>query len=169
MQAQRVDLNALIGEVLDLYRDHEDAVRFETDTDPNLPRVDADPGRLRQLLHNLVKNALEALEHRPSPHIRLVTCCDAGAACQFVELRIEDNGPGIPEAILGQLFEPYITTKIKGTGLGLAIVKKIVEEHGGMIWAENASQGGAKIVIRFPVRPSNQKRDIREQPKEEIT
>ena len=77
-------------------------------------------------------------------------------ACKFVEIRIADNGPGIPEDVIGQLFEPYVTTKPKGSGLGLAIVKKIIEEHGGMIWAENNETGGARIVIRLPVEKQDQ-------------
>ena len=69
----------------------------------------------------------------------------------FVELRVEDTGTGIPEHMIQNLFEPYVTTKPKGSGLGLAIVKKIVEEHGGLVWAENRVQEGASIVIRLPV------------------
>jgi signal transduction histidine kinase len=69
-----------------------------------------------------------------------------------VELRVADDGPGIPAEIMGQMFEPYVTTKPKGTGLGLAIVKKIVEEQGGVIWAENLTDGGACFGIRWPVR-----------------
>jgi signal transduction histidine kinase len=68
-----------------------------------------------------------------------------------VELRVEDTGPGIPEHIMERLFEPYVTTKPRGTGLGLAIVKRIVEEHGGWIWAENPATGGTAIVVRLPV------------------
>jgi nitrogen fixation/metabolism regulation signal transduction histidine kinase len=67
-------------------------------------------------------------------------------------MRFEDNGPGFPEPLLGQLFEPYITSKHKGSGLGLAIVKKIVEEHSGMLWAENCKDGGACITLRLPVQ-----------------
>jgi nitrogen fixation/metabolism regulation signal transduction histidine kinase len=63
---------------------------------------------------------------------------------------------GIPEDLMGDLFEPYVTTKPKGSGLGLAIVKKIIEEHGGMIWAENNELGGASIVIRLPVNKEQQ-------------
>jgi nitrogen-specific signal transduction histidine kinase len=63
---------------------------------------------------------------------------------------VQDNGSGFEEAVLGRLFEPYVTTKAKGTGLGLAIVKKIIEEHGGIIWAENID-GGARVVARLPV------------------
>ena len=73
----------------------------------------------------------------------------------FVEIRISDNGCGIPEDLLGQLFEPYITTKTKGTGLGLAIVKKIIEEHGGMVWMENNTpDAGASAIIRLPLYTS---------------
>ena len=74
---------------------------------------------------------------------------------QFVELVVRDYGPGFPEEELSQYFEPYVTTKPKGTGLGLAIVKKIVEEHGGMIRAENSDPQGARIIIRFPIMTSN--------------
>ena len=66
-------------------------------------------------------------------------------------LELTDNGPGFPEDMLANIFDPYVTNKPKGTGLGLAIVKKIIEEHGGSIVAENAPEGGAKIVIRLPV------------------
>ncbi|HYY16519.1 MAG TPA: ATP-binding protein, partial [Gammaproteobacteria bacterium] len=70
----------------------------------------------------------------------------------FIELRIEDRGAGIPEALLNQLFEPYVTSKPKGTGLGLAIVKKVVEEHGGVVWLENnVKRPGASAIIRLPV------------------
>ncbi|WP_240992089.1 ATP-binding protein [endosymbiont of Riftia pachyptila] len=59
---------------------------------------------------------------------------------------MQDNGPGFDQQILKNLFEPYITTKQKGTGLGLAIVKKIVEEHSGIVWAENCKDGACMIV-----------------------
>ena len=68
----------------------------------------------------------------------------------YYEMRIEDNGPGVNEVMMEHLFEPYVTSKPKGTGLGLAIVKKIVEEHGGNIWAENLSVG-ACLVVQFPM------------------
>jgi nitrogen fixation/metabolism regulation signal transduction histidine kinase len=72
------------------------------------------------------------------------------AESPLIELSVEDNGSGFDEALLGRLFEPYVTTKAKGTGLGLSIVKKIIEEHGGIIWAENVD-GGARVVARLPV------------------
>ncbi|QKT03495.1 HAMP domain-containing protein [Ectothiorhodospiraceae bacterium 2226] len=148
MQSVPVDLNALVNEVLDLYRGDE-RLQILVNLDPKVPRVEADVGRLRQVLHNLVKNALEAMGRADKGRLSVSTRCMRDASCRFVELRVQDTGPGIPEAMMDRLFEPYVTSKPKGTGLGLAIVKKIVEEHGGMLWAENVA-GGACIVIRLP-------------------
>ncbi|MEJ2565042.1 MAG: ATP-binding protein [Gammaproteobacteria bacterium] len=147
-----LDLNMLINEVLDLYRDYAQ-VRWELRLQTGLPAVEADVGRFRQLLHNLFKNALEALGERSGGCITITTQCVEESGFPFVELEIGDNGPGFPAELLGRLFEPYVTTKPKGTGLGLAIVKKIVDEHGGMITAEN-TRDGACVVIRFPLDAS---------------
>ncbi|MBI3571254.1 MAG: HAMP domain-containing protein [Gammaproteobacteria bacterium] len=116
-----------------------------------LPAISADAGRLRQVLHNLLLNARDALAGRARPLVQLYTRTLAEKGSSFVELRIEDNGPGFPETMLGRLFEPYVTSKEKGTGLGLAVVKRIVEEHGGSIAAENLVEGGARVTIRLPV------------------
>jgi nitrogen fixation/metabolism regulation signal transduction histidine kinase len=145
-----VDLNRLINEVLDLYRGGEPALDLQVQLDADVPVIEADPGRLRQLLHNVVKNALEAMAGCPKRRLCVTTRMPEEGEPHAVELRVRDHGPGFPEELLGGLFEPYVTTKPRGTGLGLAIVKKIVEEHGGTIWAENA-RGGACIVIRLPL------------------
>ena len=149
LQRRALDMNPLINEVLDLYRGHS-PVRWVLDLDPALPAVEADAGRFRQLLHNLIKNALEALAERRDGCVRIATRRVEQSGFPYMELRVGDNGPGFPADLVGQLFEPYVTTKHKGTGLGLAIVKKIVEEHGGAISAENAREG-ACIVIRLPL------------------
>ena len=156
LELKPTDLNNVINEVLDLYRHETARCRFEVQFDRDTPIIEADDGRLRQLLHNLIKNSLEAMGDQPDAELRISTQCMEKEACKFVEIRISDNGPGIPEDVVGQLFEPYITTKPKGSGLGLAIVKKIIEEHGGMIWAENNETGGARIVIRLPVNKQDQ-------------
>lgn len=144
-----LNLNVIIDEVLDLYRDHA-PVQWVLELESGLPAVDVDSGRFRQLVHNLVKNALEALADHPQGRITVVTRRIEESGFPFVELRVGDNGPGFPPELLGTLFEPYVTTKSKGTGLGLAVVKKIVEEHGGMIVAENSDEG-ACVVIRLPL------------------
>jgi len=152
MQIAPVDLNGIIEEVLDLYRSGGKELQLEAHLETAMPWLEADSGRLRQLLHNLIKNAIEAGGDRPV-RVEVLTHCMEREGCHFIDLQVRDNGPGIPDQILAQLFEPYVTTKLRGTGLGLAIVKKIVEEHGGMLWAKNASEGGAVITIRLPVHP----------------
>jgi len=97
----------------------------------------ADRGRLRQLLHNLLTNAVEALEGQPDGAITVATRLVMRNAEEVAEIVVEDNGPGFQRELLGQVFDPYVTTKPRGTGLGLAIVRKIVEEHGGHVTADN--------------------------------
>ncbi len=138
-----IDLNALVQEVLVLY---EGQVPMQIALEEGLPKVAGDPTLLRQVLHNLVKNAKEALAETMEPQLRIAT----GRGLRGVELRIGDNGPGFPEHLLRRLFEPYATTKPKGTGLGLTIVKKIVDEHGGAIEVRNAQPHGACITITLP-------------------
>ena len=151
LKLRLLDLNTVINEVLDLYRGDEAGVKFSLDLDPALPRLELDSGRMRQLLHNLIKNSLEATLPSRKCRIEIRTALQAEPQGNSVELRLRDNGPGIPADMLGRFFEPYVTDKPKGTGLGLAIVKKIVEEHGGVVFAENPPQGGAAIVVRLPV------------------
>ena len=148
-----VDLNGLVREVADLYRAQEDRRRAKlvVSVDPALGSIVADQGRLRQLLHNLLTNAVEALEGRANGEIVLATHLAQRDAEEVAEITIEDNGPGFQRELIAQVFDPYVTTKAKGTGLGLAIVRKIIEEHGGHIEAENRVEGGARIRIDLPV------------------
>lgn len=144
-ELQAVDLNALIGEVLGLYESSTAAVDAELDA--NLPLVLGDPTQIRQIIHNLLRNAEDALEERPEARIAIRT--ELAGRC--ARLQIADNGPGFPPELLPRIFEPYVTTKARGTGLGLPIVKKIVEEHLGQIEISNAPEGGARIDIRLPL------------------
>jgi len=106
---------------------------------------------LRQVLHNLLRNALEAMEHQDDARVEISTRRVGGADADLVEIKVADNGPGFLQDIVHQAFDPYVTSKPKGTGLGLAIVKKLVEEHGGQINARNREQGGAEISILIPI------------------
>ncbi len=146
-----LDLNRLINEVLDLYRG-DARLRTKARLDPQLPRIEADAGRFRQLLHNLIKNALDAIGENAGCCVTITTQWLHEPDFQSVELRVQDNGPGITPEILVRLFEPGVSSKAKGGGLGLAIVKKIVEEHGGLVWAENVPGDGACIVVRLPLQ-----------------
>jgi nitrogen fixation/metabolism regulation signal transduction histidine kinase len=148
MHWQSLNINNLIKEVLDLY--HHEALSIITALDEDIPCIEADRGRLRQVLHNLIKNALEA--NPAEIQVTIISRYLAENTLECIELRILDRGPGVPLELLDQIFEPYVTTKIKGTGLGLAVVKKITEEHGGIVWMENREDGpGAAVVIRLPV------------------
>jgi nitrogen fixation/metabolism regulation signal transduction histidine kinase len=129
--------------------------------------VEADPVRLRQVLHNLVKNALEAVADHPQGEVVVRTAVAESGECPLAEIQVLDNGAGFDEANLGQIFEPYVTTKARGTGLGLAIVKKIVEEHGGIIWAANRPEGGGCMTIRLPVCAAAAAHSVTQPPAEE--
>lgn len=151
LKLESLDLNRLIQEVVELYRHAPERLEFALRLDPRLPQLQADAGRLRQLLHNLIKNAEEACTGAERCEITIDTRLVQVRYGDMVELVVADNGPGFADDMLAQLFEPYVTSKPKGTGLGLAIVKKIVEEHNGGISARNTG-GGAQVTIRLPVR-----------------
>jgi nitrogen fixation/metabolism regulation signal transduction histidine kinase len=154
MDVSRFDLNQLIAEVAELYR-APGRPGTTLQLQPGLPEIEADRGRLRQIIHNLLANAWEALEGVPSPSVhvatRLLEQGGGAMAGRAAEIVVEDNGPGFRPDVIGQVFDPYVTTKPKGTGLGLAIVKKIVEEHGGAIDADNVRTGGARVCIELPL------------------
>ena len=144
-----MDLNRLVREVLDLYRGSDLNVRIVEDLEAEPACVNGDAGRLRQLLHNLLKNALEAVAEVTDACISVTTRTRDAGGTEQIELCVADNGPGFDSGVMENLFEPYVSTKTKGGGLGLAIVKKIVEEHGGTINAESSDAGGAQIRIRL--------------------
>ena len=145
------DMDKLVHEVVDLYRAQESGIKIVLTSDPTMPPIEADIGRVRQILHNLLRNATEALENTSKGRIDVHVCAAEFDGVDVVQIKVEDNGPGFKESALNQVFDPYVTTKPKGTGLGLAIVKKLVEEHIGSIRAFNNTDGGAVISIRLPI------------------
>ena len=140
-----LDLHALIVEMLGLYE--SSSARIEPRLAPELPLLLGDPTQMRQIIHNLLRNAEDALEGREDPRIEIIT----EPVGRHARLLIADNGPGFPVELLPRIFEPYVTTKARGTGLGLPIVRKIVEEHLGTIEIGNAPNGGGRIDIRLPL------------------
>jgi nitrogen fixation/metabolism regulation signal transduction histidine kinase len=145
LKLSRLDVHKLIKEVLGLYE--ANAIPIVLKLEASRSEVNGDATRLRQVIHNLLQNAQDALQGVAQPQITLTT----EAQGREIHLRVEDNGAGFSESVLARAFEPYMTTKTKGTGLGLAIVKKIVEEHGGRIAIENNQNGGARINIHLPL------------------
>ncbi len=153
LQFVTVSLNDFITDVLYLYRDYPAGIEIKLDLDPRQPLIEGDKNRLRQLLHNIVKNAIEAMQDGHGSLLLISTRTHYRSDMRYVELCFQDDGPGFSETIMANIFEPYVTTKPKGTGLGLAIVKKIVEEHSGLLHLESPPTGGARIVIHLPISP----------------
>jgi len=158
MRLAHFSLNQLVTEVAELYRLQDPAAEIRLDLDPTLPEINADRGRMRQLLANLITNGIEALAGVADGCVELSTRQQRAEGALAAVICVADNGPGFRKEMLGRLFDPYVTGKPRGTGLGLAIVKRIVEEHGGRIEAENRPEGGAKILVLLPV--SDQDRSL---------
>ncbi|MBC7624270.1 MAG: HAMP domain-containing protein [Aeromicrobium sp.] len=149
MKAERLDLNELVLDVLALYQSMP--AKLESDLAPALPQVSADPALLRQVIHNLMQNAQDALVNAENPTVTVATRLVISPAGNNLTLCVADNGSGIRADVMARIFEPYVTTKARGTGLGLPIVKKIIDEHRGTIFAENIAPHGAMITITLPV------------------
>ena len=154
-----LDLNGLVAEVLTLYAEAQEAGQLHADLAVDPPLMLGDAPQLRQVIHNLVQNALDAVSHRPDGHVTVRTqkALTESGELRALRLVIVDNGPGFAEHVLKRAFEPYVTTKTKGTGLGLAVVKKIADEHGARIRLVNlpAASGadqppsGAQVSLSF--------------------
>ncbi len=144
-QLKPVDLSQLTREVLGLYEPI--GSRMKLKLQPGLPPVLGDAAKLRQVIHNLLRNAEDAVGTVSEPRIALSISTEPAGG---IALSVSDNGPGFPSDVIGRAFEPYVTTKPKGTGLGLAIVHKIVEEHHGRTRLENLTPIGARVTVVLP-------------------
>jgi len=157
-----IDLNALVAEVLALYGAAQETGHLHADLAPALPAVVGDSTQLRQVIHNLVQNALDAVADQPDGRVRVCTeiARSEQGELRAVRLQVIDNGPGFSDKVLKRAFEPYVTTKSKGTGLGLAVVKKIADEHGARVRIANLGVGvegdaagglprGAQVSLSF--------------------
>jgi len=170
MKVTKFPLNVLVTEVADLHRVQESGVKIELDLDPRVEYVEADRGRVRQILNNLIVNGAEAVENVPAGLVIAATRLETVGSAEYATITVTDNGPGFTREVLGRVFDPYVTSKPKGTGLGLAIVKKIVEEHGGRVEADNRPEGGGRVRVSLPVTDGSRQmvaRDRRVEPRKE--
>ena len=151
MEPSPLDLNSLVLDTVELYKGDQQHVNIKLDLDANSLNIRGDSVRLRQVIHNLIKNAIESMTVSKQCVVTISTFPFEFTNVRYAGMEISDNGPGFPTDVLGRAFDPYMTTKPKGNGLGLAIVKKIIEEHNGVIRAANKREGGAIINIRFPL------------------
>lgn len=144
-------LDQLIKDVVALYQHEDQRVQFHLKLIGGPPGLSADSGQIRQLLHNLVANSIEAVpaDEQAEVHIRTRLITQAGK--KWLEMELSDRGPGYPQAVLEKPFEPYVTFKTNGSGLGLAICSKIVNEHDGRIAIYNPAVGGAYTTIILPL------------------
>lgn len=148
---EATDLNELVSGVVDLFKSAHRQVSFELELDDQLQPMPADSSRLRQVINNLVKNAIEASAELDEATILAQTRLFSTDSETYVEIEVRDQGEGITSSEAENIFEPYVTNKTRGTGLGLAIVKKIIEEHGGVVSLENNVGPGAAAIIRLPI------------------
>lgn len=154
-----VDINELVNEVIELYRHQVPPVAIRMQLEEKLPSVEADIGRMRQVMHNLVRNSSEAIAGQPDAEIDISTQLQTVSGNEYIEILVGDNGPGFAAEIIDRAFLPYVTSKDRGTGLGLAIVRKLIEEHGGRIKASNKAQGGAEVSILIPLSDHGREND----------
>ncbi|MCB1937120.1 MAG: HAMP domain-containing protein [Nitrosomonas sp.] len=151
LEKQKLDVNQLVMEILSLYEtasttDRTHPIQIKRKLENNLQPISGDSAQLRQVMHNLLLNAQDALAEIDEPVIEINTQSSEDG----IKLIIRDNGCGFSDEVRSRVFEPYITTKAKGTGLGLPIVKKIVEEHEGTIQIQNLKPRGAQVTITLP-------------------
>ena len=149
-----VDLNELVQDIAHLYESDSNVVPLRLELESDCPSVLGDPQQLRQVVHNLLQNAQDAVEAsplRPGQAGEVVIRTQWRPESRRVRLSVLDTGTGFADHILKRAFEPYVTTKVKGTGLGLAVVKKIVDEHGARIDISNRLSGndvvGAQVSL----------------------
>jgi two-component system sensor histidine kinase PilS (NtrC family) len=149
-----VDIGELLEETVALVKgapDAKAALHFTIELCPER-RIEADENALRQVIWNLIRNAVDAMEGEGTIVVSTTTVFAGTESVPYLELTVQDSGPGLDDEAMSRLFEPFFTTKAQGTGLGLATVHRIVEAHQGMIWAEDVSGGeGALFRLMLPV------------------
>jgi len=150
---EREDLGAIVTGVLEFARAElaQAGIALDLVVEPGLPDVAADEAQLRQALLNLVRNAREAMSDRAGGRLRVAVAAAGAPEAPEVRVSVADSGAGISREYLGQIFEPFFSTKERGTGLGLALVQQIIVEHGGRVDVESSPETGTTFSLTIPV------------------
>jgi two-component system nitrogen regulation sensor histidine kinase NtrY len=146
---QSVHLGELVEEAVQMYRNLSREVTIDSSHISEDSVIRADPGQIKQVLANLIRNAVQAMPKGGEVSVRSVVVNKEDR--RFCRIWIKDSGSGIPEDIRGRVFEPYFTSKAEGAGLGLAIVERIVFDHDGNIWFETQEDVGTTFIIDLPL------------------
>ncbi len=144
-------INDVIRKTSQIYVDNHPQLKFEIVLDQTLPEFKFDPDQIKRVLVNLIENAVDAVQKIEAASVKIST--EYNARLRVLRIAIADNGMGIPHRDRVRIFEPYYSTKEKGTGLGLPIVKSIIEDHSGVIRAQENSPQGTKMIIEMPIIP----------------
>jgi two-component system sensor kinase FixL len=148
VQMQAEDLLLVIDEAVVLIRASlADEMLLTVQVDPAEPHVEVDKVQVQQVLFNLMRNGIEAMQSQPNRELMVATKRAQGG---MVEISVADTGPGLPDDVRSRLFQPFVTTKPTGMGVGLSVCQGIVQLHGGRLWADDNIGGGT--VFRFTVR-----------------
>ena len=153
VRRELTDVNVLVNELreLILLDARTYGVTYKLDLTPDLPRVEVDAAQVQQVIVNLVRNAIEALSREDAEGSPEVSISTRLSPQSDVEIAVCDNGPGLAQAIIGRLFDPFCTTKPNGTGLGLAISRTIIKAHQGSLEHRPNSPRGACFIVRIPL------------------
>lgn len=154
VKKNQISFNDLLKDIFDLYKGHYKGIAFELLISANNDMIKGNTNLLRQVLHNLIKNAIEACEKEKNASITISSENQINGHTERLVIKVSDNGIGLPKTG-DKVFEPYVTTKEKGTGLGLAIVKKIIQEHQGNIRLDNQlTKTGTVATLVLPTLTS---------------
>jgi two-component system sensor kinase FixL len=150
VQMQPEDISLVIDEAVALIRASlaGEVPTLTVQVDPTEPHVEIDKVQVQQVLFNLMRNGIEAMQDQPRRELTVATRAARGG---MVEISVADTGPGIPDDVRSRLFQPFVTTKTTGMGVGLSVCQGIVQSHGGRLWADDDIMGDG-TVFRFTVR-----------------
>ncbi len=149
LQVEIKNLNHIIMDTLNVFSGME-SIQFVSELEKDLPFINVDEKRIREVMINLINNSIEALKEKKDKKITIRTYSKYNIFGKFIYLEIEDNGKGISQQEIDKIFDPYFTTKKEGSGLGLSIVEKIISEHHSKIKCESQIEKGTKFIIEFP-------------------